>query len=560
MDKAKKSEAPPEAARKHLVIIQLTRAGDLVQTLQAASEVKRDKPNIRLTLVARKHYADSLSFLLNQVFDSVVTIDTPKIFSTNLKGSLREIESLTDKVTSHSIDALVNLSFCKPSQYLCGILPADHKIGPWIGRDNQDNISDKWSQLLYSTVTQGPLNPFHLVDLFKLIIGVKSKSDDVQKEPPKRKPWIIVHPFASTDRKRWKPHKWSEILYSLSKTYESHTLYVVGAPSEFEQSKSIFSGELIKTRKNIINIVGQTNLKDVFDKLKVSQLFIGHDSLIGHLASVAKTQTLTLALGSVRPWETTPYGKDNLVLSPRAKCFPCFPQQSCDQYICHSDIPYQVVTNFAGVIIDKKDLQKEISKTNNPFLTGSCRIHRTKFHAKSHLLDFDELDVKPGNTADILKPLYRMTWALLLGEMDESRDFPTLSKDAHGKLLNILDGLKHISDLSEFGKKYSLGIVEEVAKESPSLSKIKANSQKIDEIDNLLSVVKNSHPSLAPIIDYFNLARANLPGGNVVEIAQNSFFVYQDSALAAGIMNELVEKSVAEYKIKLNKNPNTATR
>lgn len=560
MEKAKKSEVPPETAKKHLVIVQLTRAGDLIQTLQAATEVKKEKPNLKLTLIARKHYADSLSFLLNTVFDSVITIDTPKLFSTNLRDSMSEINNLVQRVSSTPISALVNLSYCKPSQYLCGFLPASHKIGPWIGSDNQDNISDKWSQLLYSTVTQGPLNPFHLVDLFKLIIGVKAKAEEVTKSESKRKPWIVVHPFASTERKRWKPHKWSEILYSLSKNYESHTIYVVGAPGEAEQSKSIFSGELIKTRRNIVNIVGQTSIKDVFDKLKEAQLFIGHDSLIGHLASVANTQTLTLALGSVRPWETTPYGNNNLVLSPRAKCFPCFPQQSCDQYICHSDIPYQVVTNFAGLIIDKKDLGKEITKANNPFLTGSCRIHLTKFHPKSHLLDFDELDTKPGNTADILRPLYRMTWALLLGEMEESRDFPTLSKDAHSKLLNILDGLKHISDLSEFGKKYSLGIVEEVAKESPSLSKIKANSQKIDEIDNLLSVVKNSHPSLAPIIDYFNLARANLAGGNVVEIAQNSFFVYQDSALASGIMNELIEKSVAEYKFKQSKNTNAVAR
>lgn len=560
MAKTELNIVPPQAAPTHLAIIQLTRAGDLVQTLQAASDIKRDKPQVQLTLVARKHYSDSLEFLLKSVFDNIVTIDTPKLFSSNLENAFEELTQTITRITTTPIDALINLSFCKPSQYLCGLISAKHKLGPWIGSDNQDYISDKWSQLLYSTVTQGPLNPFHLVDLFKLIIGVKTKKEVVTTTSSPRKPTIVVHPFASAERKRWKPHKWSEILYSLSKNHEDHTIYVVGAPNESILAQEIFSGQLIKTRKNIVNSVGQTSLKDVFERLLEAKLFIGHDSLIGHLASVAKTRTMTLALGSVRPWETTPYGANNLVLSPRAKCFPCFPTEKCAQYICHSDIPYQVVTNFAGLMLQNKDLKQEIEKAASPFLTGSCRIFLSEFHKKSNLLDLAEIDIKSGNTADILRPLYRMTWALLLGELEENREFPHLSKDAHGKLLSVMDGIKYIYELSEFGKKYSLSIVEEVAKESPSLSKIKANSQKIDEIDKLLSLVKNSHPSLAPVIDYYNIARANLPGGNVVEIAQNSFFVYQDSSLATSILNELISKTLAEYKINLTKNSSTLSR
>ncbi|PIP90994.1 MAG: hypothetical protein COV38_02255 [Bdellovibrionales bacterium CG11_big_fil_rev_8_21_14_0_20_38_13] len=551
---------PPQAASTHLAIVQLTRAGDLVQTLQAASEIKKEKPQIQLTLVARKHYSDSLKFLLETVFDNIVTIDTPKLFSSNLDNAFSELSQTLNLISKTPIDALVNLSFCKPSQYLCGLIKANHKLGPWIGSDNQDYISDKWSQLLYSTVTQGPLNPFHLVDLFKLIIGVKTKKDSNAQQMTPRKPVIVVHPFASTDRKRWKPHKWSEILYSISKNHEDHTIYVVGAPNESQLAQEIFSGQLIKTRKNIVNSVGKTKLKDVFERLTEARLFIGHDSLIGHLASLAKTKTMTLALGSVRPWETAPYGANNLVLSPRAKCFPCFPTEKCAQYICHSDIPYQVVTNFAGLMLKDKDLKLEIEKSTSPFLTGSCRIFLTEFHKKSNLIDLCEIDIKSGNTADILRPLYRMTWALLLGELEENREFPLLTKEAHGKLLSVMDGIKYVYELSEFGKKYSLSIVEEVAKDSPSLSKIKANSQKIDEIDKLLSLVKNSHPSLAPVIDYYNIARANLPGGNVVEIAQNSFFVYQDSALATSILNELIGKTLAEYKINLNQNSNTVSR
>tara|TARA_R110000868_G_scaffold97619_6_gene268601 strand:- start:5935 stop:7623 length:1689 start_codon:yes stop_codon:yes gene_type:complete len=555
MEKADHGKSPKEAP-KHLVLLQLTRAGDLVQTLQAAKEVRLERPNIILTLVARKHYADSLRFLLESTFDHIITIDTPALFTSDLDGAHAKIENLIQTISKTPVSAVVNLSYCKPSRYLTGLIPAKHKLGPWIGSDNQENITDKWSQLLYTTVTQGPLNPFHLVDLFRLILGVKPKALTKQSATPAsntKKNWIVVHPFASADRKKWKLHKWSEILYKLSKDHENCTLFVVGAPNEAKLASDLFAGPLLKTRKNIVNLVGETTLKDVYDRLVSSKLFIGHDSLIGHLASVAKVQTLTLALGSVRPWETTPYGANNVVLSPRTKCFPCFPQDKCSQYICHSDIPYQLVTDFASTMLSGDNIVAQLKKRSNPFLTGSCHMHISTQHSKSLLLDFVEVDEKPGRLSDIMRPFYRMTWALLIGEMEENRTFPTLSRDAHGSLLKIMEGINYLYELSEFGKKYSLAIVEEVAKQSPSLSKIKATSQKIDEIDKLSVLVKGSHPALAPIVDFYGLMRANLPGGNVVEIAQHSFFVYQDTSLACSVLNELIEKTVAEHKITQNR-------
>ena len=74
----------PLAAPKHLVVLQLTRAGDLLQTYQALKAVRQDKASLKITLVARKHYANTLKFMLEEVCDQIITIDTPKLFSGNL--------------------------------------------------------------------------------------------------------------------------------------------------------------------------------------------------------------------------------------------------------------------------------------------------------------------------------------------------------------------------------------------------------------------------------------------------------------------------------------------
>ncbi len=540
---------PTREAPKHFVFIQLTRAGDIIQTLNAVKELRIERPHAVLTLVARKHYADSIRFLLDDVFNQVVTIDTPKIFSADLSFAQESVANTIAQITATPVDFLINLSYCKPSRYLSGLIPCPHRFGPWIGNDNQEIITDRWSQLLYSTVTQGELNPFHLIDMFRLIIGTKKKRSATPVKASNRKDWIVIHPFASAARKRWKPHKWAEILYKISRDHERTTIFVVGAPNEERLAQEIFSGPLLKGRTNVINTVGQTSLKDVYDRLKLSRLFIGHDSLISHLAAQALTPCLTLALGSVRPWETAPYTNDNIVLSPRSNCFPCFAQDECKEYVCHADIPYQLVTDLSAIMLGEADIKKAIKNRVTPFTAGSCHIYLTQFQNASGLLELQEIDPKPGKITEIMRTFYRMTWAFLIGEMDETLPFPTLARDSHAGLLQIMEGLGYLYELAEFGKKYSMNVVEEIAKPSPSLSKIKGATQKIDEIDRLANLVKRSHPTLAPMIDFFNLMRANLAGGNIVELAQQSFFVYQDCALAASVMNELMEKTIAEHKI-----------
>ena len=45
-------------------IIQLTRIGDVIQTFQAAKQLKTENPQVELTLIARKEFAKGLEFLL----------------------------------------------------------------------------------------------------------------------------------------------------------------------------------------------------------------------------------------------------------------------------------------------------------------------------------------------------------------------------------------------------------------------------------------------------------------------------------------------------------------
>jgi ADP-heptose:LPS heptosyltransferase len=538
-----------------IALLQLTRLGDLIQTVQAVQNFKNAHPNYRMVLIARSQFAKPLNFVLNKYFDAVYTIDTQTIFqdhqTAGLSKSLNGINSFLNELKNEKIDALINLSFSKSSSYLSSLIPAQHKIGSFHDFNNKVQINDKWSQILYSTVMRGALNPFSLVDLFKNIIGIKH-TEPTHAAPTNlgtRANLIVVHPFASSDRKAWKAEKWVEVIYKTLKDNDKCTITLVGAKNEVLKSHVITENPLLKPFSNrLLNVTGKTSIEELSQVISSARLFVGHDSMVGHLAALNRTPTLTISLGNVRPHETTPYQLNAYNLAPRTKCFPCFPSDGCAYTQCHHDIPYQLVSNLIKQLMTGNSVDAEwIKNANSSFHLSSVNFYRTRFH--NGQLTLDSLISEHQDVADIFRTLYRVTWSFVMNNVEEVFPFPKLTPTSHRDLLDAMTGLQHLYELSEFGQKYSRFILEEISSATPSIAKIKEFSKKIDEIDHLQAMVQKTSPYLAPIIDYFTVRKGNLYGENIVKLTESSYYCFEENAHLSSVMYELIQNTIAEYKI-----------
>jgi ADP-heptose:LPS heptosyltransferase len=557
--KASNKNHPVEEPKSTLAILQITRFGDLIQTVQAVQELKSSHPNYRLILIARSQFAKPLNFLLEKYFDKVYTIDTQSIFQDHqvngVGKSLSSLNSFLSDVNAENIDALVNLSFSKSSSYLASVINAKHKIGPHYDTSNKLQINDKWSQVLYSTVMRGSLNPYSLVDLFKNIIGIKAHEP---KATPfilsERKDTIIVHPFASSERKSWKPEKWVEVIYKTLKDNDKHQVILVGAKNEVLKSQLITESPLLKSFSNRLqNLTGKTSLEELARVVSSAQLFVGHDSMVGHLAALSKTPTLTISLGNVRPHETTPYQSNAYNLAPRTKCFPCFPTDQCAYTQCHHDIPYQLVSNIIKQLCANGAIDNEwIKNSNSGFHLSSVNLYRSRF--QSNQMTLDNLIDPHSDVADVFRVFYKITWSFVIGNTEDNYPFPKLTQSSHRDLLDALTGLQHLFELSEFGQKYSRYILEEISSATPSIAKIKEFSKKIDEIDALQAMVQKTSPYLAPIIDYFTVRKGNLFGDNIVKLTESSYYCFEENAHLSSVMYDLVQNTIAEHKLGTTKN------
>lgn len=552
MEQELKNNIGADEHKKTLCIIQLARIGDLIQTYIAAKGIRENEAtkDFKLVLVARKKYSDPIRFLLNDCFDEVITFDYNQLVldsdNPRLVNVQNNIKNFSKTINKDPIHAVVNLTFSKTSGYLANLIDCPFKLGVHYDQDNKLSIKDHWSQFVYSNVLTGPLNPFSLVDIFSKIIGTKPLNL-TSKPTPDTYSSIVIHPFSSQEAKTWKTGKWSEVIFNIFKTTKIKQITIVGNANEHLKANEIINSPLLaKYKDKIKNSAGKLNIKEVKEKLSRSDLFIGHDSMVGHLASLTGIKTVTISLGTVRPVETAPYGNNNFVLAPLTNCFPCFPDQKCDHFKCHVDIPYQSINTFLTNLINKTKSDAKLLEGVSPFHVSKLQIYKSNI-ASSGFFNLNPLIDHNMDAKLVFQKIFRIVWQYVLSETDEASDFPVINQTTAAVLSNYQEGIKHLYQINEFGKKYSTYILQEVASQTPSIEKIKDFSRKIEDVDKLMLTIKETYPLLSPVIDYYAVVKSNLEGDNVVGLTENAYITYENGSIYCSVLNELIDKTIAEY-------------
>ncbi|MBP5297367.1 MAG: hypothetical protein J6Y94_08575, partial [Bacteriovoracaceae bacterium] len=470
-----------------------------------------------------------------------------------------------------NIDVVVNLSFSPSSSYLTKLISAKHYLGLSRRNNNDLEIAGSWAQYIYATTMAGPLNPFSIIDLYQLMLSppsdlaknewaVAAKNhppafDDTLWRPstlpedwPQRSFTLVVHPFASHGKKTWKIHKWGEVIYKIAKNLPHLKIVVVGGPNDVKDGHQLEDMALIKQVIHQIDWqIGKISLHQLFQILGSARLLLAPDSMAQQLAMFTSTPAVVLALGCVRPLETTSYAPYNLVLSPRRGCFPCFLQDACPDYACHAHLNETLVAQIVTEYISNAaiDLQK-FTQDNSAYYREGISLWASEI-SPDGLFNLRPL-IGGQDVRDIFRQLYRVAFAYDLAQLESNAPFPQISGNLRQLLALHQAGLKYLADLSQFGKQYSQAIIQELALTHPAMDKIQELTQKITEVEDLQNILKKTYPYLSPLIDLGLVRKAHLAGNNLVQIAEASFFTYEHSFCQAQIMHDLIQQTIEHYQ------------
>lgn len=537
---------------KNVLIIQLARSGDLLQTANAVAMAQKQHPTANFYLVARESFIKPVQDILLKTYKEIVTLSPMKEMikeDTDLLDMRSYLRDIIKDIDSLELDYIFNFSFNKSSSYLSSLIKCPNKYGSYRNLNNQIVINDVWGQYIYSNVLGNTVNPFNLVDLFSFALGV-THFDSVAI-PKKFGTSIIVHPFASNSKKRWNNQKWINTLHHITTDIPDTSVFIVGSKDDELEANQIANHELLKDR-SIITFIDK-NSKELIDLFKECRLFLGHDSLLSHIAAHTHTPSLILSLGSVRPNDTTPYNEFAYNLAPKIGCFPCKLESPCDDYACHEQINMNVVIDMAKQIFDQGLINDDFMDKYDQRTYGSQLNIYAHERSENGLVQY-KLNYSLPDIKEIFLHFYTIIWQFYLRDISLNVPYSHMEAQDLDHLYQYKISLAKIQRLYQFASNYSSELCDELNKKNLDKDKLSVLMNKLEEIDQMLFAIVKSFPYLSPLVNFFYIKKNNTKGTTAQDMAIGSQLTFFEGTNIAGAFLELVEQTLIYNQYKTNNN------
>jgi heptosyltransferase-1 len=133
--------------------------------------------------------------------------------------------------------------------------------------------------------------------------------------------FIAVLPGARWATKRWRADRWGQLLNGLH-AGGLPAAVLLGAPDDRDYADAI----LASCAAPVVDLVGQTSLRELSAALALAELVLSHDSGPMHIAA-ALDKPIVAIFGPTNPVRTGPYCRSARVVALPLPCAPCYQRQ-----------------------------------------------------------------------------------------------------------------------------------------------------------------------------------------------------------------------------------------
>tara|TARA_B100000686_G_C16757872_1_gene956736 strand:+ start:1090 stop:2019 length:930 start_codon:yes stop_codon:yes gene_type:complete len=181
-------------------------------------------------------------------------------------------------------------------------------------------------------------NITHQVDQFIKFFNIKNKSEpiiynnDIETNIAKKNinpenRYITISPGGNWLPKIWPIERYNEFIIELLNKHKNLLIILVGSDEDKEKYKQKLIQNIDDNR--IIDLMGET-ITQTYAYMKLSNLFVGNDSGLMHLAAAAKISTIGL-FGPTNHILYAPYGSKSFIIRTK-ESFEEFKSVSLDKY------------------------------------------------------------------------------------------------------------------------------------------------------------------------------------------------------------------------------------
>lgn len=330
---------------KNILLIKMSSLGDILHTLPFAAALRQRFPKAKITWLVHPQFA---GFVPDPpVIDEIIYFDKVKFNKMNLLAKLAYFQEMRRLLHSKKFDLVIDMQGLFKSAVLAAISGCSDRIGycemregsglvskAICGSHSNDHVIERYLDVARYLGASAEQIVFPLPDLSKETVSVQEKlqKNELQGE------YIVVVPGA-----RWKTKEWpAEHYASLIKMIiaDGCSVVLAGGPDDTAKGEKIT--ELAGKPMQLINLIGQTSLRELAALIKGCKLFISADTGPLHFAAALKKPLIAM-YGPTKADRTGPYGSDDAtVILSTAACAGCL-KKECEDWHCMYDITPEMV-------------------------------------------------------------------------------------------------------------------------------------------------------------------------------------------------------------------------
>jgi ADP-heptose:LPS heptosyltransferase len=342
---------------KQVLIINITRMGDLIQMVPLLSRLEEESPGVAIDLIVDKEFAHVAALLpgIRQVlvYDFQLLMDESRVRARDIVALYRDLARWIHPLLQVGYDRVVNLTFNRRSAFLTKCLGCQDERGMTTAQDGNVLVKNSWMKYFVDFHLYRQLNRFNIVDLFALGGSGPGNFHPIRLAVPRAmqewgraylnksgspEVWVAIQVGASDPMKAWRPEYFGRVMASLSQKRHVGFVLIGTNKEEVAVKEAIRCYRQAGGSGILCEAVGHTTVPQLVALLEICQLMVTNDTGPMHLAVGVKTPVLNVSVGHVDFWETGPFGPGHWVVQPDIVCGPCGFDKVCPHHACKDQI------------------------------------------------------------------------------------------------------------------------------------------------------------------------------------------------------------------------------
>jgi lipopolysaccharide heptosyltransferase II len=334
---------------QRICLIKPTALGDVVQTLPLLGMLRSRFPAASISWVVRRAFADILKG----------HPDLTEIIPFHRKGPWRDSLQLLKLLRHRRFDLVFDLQGLFRTAVMTWATGSAVRVGLETAREG--------ASLSCNCVIpdSGPRSPAHL-RYWRVAEALGMANHPrvavIPTGPPESawlteqlrnlpRPLLAIHPGAGWETKRWPVEKFAEI----ARRFEGGVI-VVGSTSERQLAVPIVDAARPRNRR-VLNLAGETNLKQLAVLLGAADVVVSNDSGPMHIAAAMGTPVVGI-FTCTSPILSGPAGSNHELISTAVPCAASYhkkcPLRGPSHLACLAEVPVDRVWNAVARVLDRR--------------------------------------------------------------------------------------------------------------------------------------------------------------------------------------------------------------